>query len=364
MKKSEIATIISRHPEISYEEGWRQALQAGLAPVDFQSAWAESHGPNPKGDPDVRIREMVREMKRVVGKGRALWEWKAHFAEKGIAGAECELAYELSDAKEALGSLSTHWMRRMATLLVVLSVAFGLWLGGRAEGSSVAGFLWTLLSLVAYFVCFLALGAQFRGNALKIVEHELAAEPLDPSEWLAKWKADGFGFLGMSGCRLTRLSRIRYRGKATYFGEYVHREGEGAYTYSVSRFLVAQELGKKLPGVHCVHEWRTTTSVFNSPIPTGGKAFDSAFTTFSGNAPAALALLGKGASRIMAEKGSLGSIKSFEAVGDTSVFLFAPIALQTDIRFTGPIVRFNDYQRIKNAIIDYLDLAARINDTL
>jgi len=362
MEKSDIAEIIKIHPEISYEEGWRQALQAGLCRIDFESAWLTARGSEAKDDPDQKVMEIQREMRKSGQKEWALSDWKVHFAGKKLKDGECELAFALLRAREALGPLSTIWMRWMATPLVALSIAFGLWLGGRSEGSSVSGILWTIFSLFAYFGCFLALGAQFRGNALKLVEHELGVEPLDPEEWLSKWKGEGFGFLGVPECHLARLSQVRYKGRTTYFGEYVHREGQGAYSYPVSRFLVAQEVGKKFPGIHCVREWRTSTSLFNSPLRTGNEAFEKIFTSFSEDGEGALALLAGGTANRLVEAGE--SIKSFEGVGNTSILLFAPIQFQTDIRFAGPVVRFGDYQRIKKGILDHLELAANINDTL
>ncbi len=303
-------------------------------------------------------------MRKAGHKEWALSDWKVFFAGKKLKDDECELAYALLHAREALGPLSTVWMRWMATPLVVFSVVFGLWLGGRSEGNSVAGVAWTLLSLIAYFGCFLALGAQFRGNALKLVEYELGVEPLDQEEWLSKWKGEGFGFLGNPECKLTHLVRVRHGTRTTYLGEYVHREGQGAYTYPVSRFLVAQEFVKRLPGVHCVREWRTSSSLFKSPFHTGNAAFEKVFTSFSEDIPGALALLGRGASALLVEGEGQETVKSFEAVGNTSILLLAPIVLQTDIRFSGPVVRFYDYQRIKKGIQDRLELATRINDSL
>ena len=364
MKKSEIATIIKSHPEISYEEGWRQALQAGLCRVDFESAWTTARGSKAKDDPDWRIHEIQREMRKLGKKEWALADWKVYFAKKRVRDAECELAFALFHAQKTLGPLSTLWMRRMATLLVILSVAFGFWLGGRSEGSSVMGVSWTLFSLIAYFGCFLVLGAQFRGNAHKLVEHELGVESLNPEEWLARWRGEGFGFLGSPNGALIHLVRARHGGRTTYFGEYIHREGEGAHGTPISRFLVAQEFGKRLPGVHCVREWRLSTSAFKSPLKTGNEAFEKVFTSFSEDGPGALALLAAGTANRLVERPAQESVRSFEAIGGTSILLFAPIPLQTDIRFSGPMVRFSDYQRIKKGILDHLELAARIIDTL
>jgi hypothetical protein len=364
MKKSEIADIIKEHPEISYEEGWRQALQAGLCRVDFEGAWAAARESKAMDDPDRRIQEILKEMRKSGKKEWALADWKTVFAGKGIDDAECELAFALSRAQKALGPLSTVWMRRMATLLVILSIAFGLWLGGKSEGGSVMGVAWTLFSLIAYVGCFLALGAQFRESAHKLVLHELGVESLNSEEWHSKWKGEGFEFLGNSNATLTHLVRIRHGGRTTYFGEYVHREGKGAYSGAISRFLVAQEVGKPLPGVHCIREWKIPTASFKSPLKTGNEAFERVFTSFSEDASGAVALLSRGAANCLVEKAARESVRSFEAIGDTSILLLAPIPLQTDIRFSGPMVRFSDYQRIKKGILDHLDLAAGIINTL
>ena len=96
MADNSVADIIKSHSDLSYDQAWDQACQAGVSLKDFDQAWVKIRGAQKVGEHDRRVQEIVKEIRKLGEETKTREEWKAYFKAKGYLDDECDLGYVLN----------------------------------------------------------------------------------------------------------------------------------------------------------------------------------------------------------------------------------------------------------------------------
>jgi len=368
LEKNQIVDIIKSNPELPYEEVRRQSLEAGLSRVDFDGAWVEAH-PEEKGvtENDRHVREIGDEINRVGVETKTREEWKTYFKAKGYGDDECDLGYILSGAKINYGPFSPKWMLFWALFASLLIFALIFWLlfwshGVRfGERADIRTFIFSGAPIILYLS---SLTSQFQKYCWKVIEHDFGAKgDVDPNGKFAQWKKGGAEFLGISSERVEKLFSLVYDQRETYFGSYVYWVQSGKHRRKVERFMIAQKTRQSFPHARCVRPMEDH-SFLRKKIQLEGVDFNAQYHVYSEKPVDAFYVFNPRVMSALLDQDIVKTVKSFETAQDWIVIVFEQVGMSTGIRFGGPVIRFDDYQKVKRNLLRHLDLATDINDVL
>lgn len=338
-----------------YSQVKSQAKEAGLSSDEFEESWRVAKL-DKSVDNDKRVVEIKNEIKKALKSGKTLKEWKKYFMEKGYLDDEVDLGYVLADAKINYGPLPP---KATVILIIALSVAltviffkyfnepFGIYIG--------------IVLLVAYFAW---LGGQVRKYSDKVIQHDFNAKK-KPSTYMLfnEWKGKGSDLLHYPSSKITSLFEMQYDGRLTYFGEYQYTTGSGKSRTTHHYSFIAQKAHKDLPLVHCFRPWMDR-SFFRKEVHLEGRDFNKKYNIYADKPTDAFYVFNPRVMNAMLEEEVVKDLKSFETVGDMILMSFSQASLQTGIHFKGPIIKFDNYQKVKKKMLHRLDLASDINDSL
>lgn len=368
MDKGPIINIIKGHPELPYEEVRRQAMEAGLTRGDFDNAWAEVH-PEEKGitDNDRHVREIGAEINTLGVETKTREEWKAYFKAKGFGDDECDLGYVLSGAKINYGPFSPKWMLLSVFLLSAVLLAIIVWWVyysyGARMGEKTDGRIFTIpiMPIILYFA---SLSHQFQKYCWKVIEHDFGAKSeVDPGAMIRQWKTSGAEFLGISNATIEKLFKLQYDNRETYFGSYVYWVQSGKHRRKVEKFVIVQRTKRPYPHARCVRP-AEDKSFLRKKVQLEGVDFNAKYNVYSEKPVDAFYVFNPRVMMALLDTEILKTVKMFETAGEWITVVFEQVGMSTGIRFGGPVIRYDDYHKVKHNLLRHLDLASDINDVL
>ena len=368
IEKAQIVDVIRQNPALPYEEVRSQALESGLSRVDFDGAWAEVH-PEEKGmaENDHHVRSIGDEINRAGVETKTREEWKTVFKAKGFGDDECDLGYVLSGAKIDYGPFSPKWMLFWVALASVAIFAAAYWWVFMSYGARMGEKSDLRIFFVAgtpLFLYFASLSSQFQKYCWKVIEYDFGAKAeVDPNGKFAQWKKGGAEFLGVSSGRVEKLFGLVYDKRETYFGSYVYWVQSGKHRRKVERFMIAQRTRQVFPHARCVKPMEDR-SFLRSKVQLEGRDFNAKYNVYAEKPVDAFYVFNPRVMSALLDQDILKTVKSFETAEDWIVLVFEQVGMSTGIRFGGPVMRYDDYQKVKRGLLRHLDLATDINDVL
>jgi hypothetical protein len=352
---NKIIDIIKAHQHMPYSQVKSQAKEAGLSSEEFEESWREAKL-DKSVDNDRRVIEIKNEIKKAKKSTKNLKDWKEYFMEKGYLDDEVDLGFVLADAKINYGPLPPK-----VTVGLIIALAVGLSAYTIIYLDEPFGIHIGIVFLVAYFGW---LGSQVRKYSDKVIQHDFSAKK-KPSTYMLfnEWKGMGSDLLHYPSSKITSLFEMQYDGRLTYFGEYQYTTGSGKNRKTHHYSFIAQKAHKELPLVHCFRPWMDR-SFFRKEVHLEGRDFNKKYNIYADNPTDAFYVFNPRVMHAMLEEEIVKDLKSFETVGDMILMSFSRASLQTGIHFKGPIIKFDNYQKVKQKMLHRLDLASDINDNL
>jgi len=367
LDNSQAISLIKTHPELPYEEVRRQAMDSGMSRIDFDGAWAEAY-PEEKGltEHDHKVSEIGAEIGRLGIDTKTREAWKAYFKAKGYGDDECDLGLVLSGAKINYGPLAAKWMLFWSIAACGVVLFAMQWLmrsqsGELSGGANLASLVFSTVPLLIYLGF---LSKQFQKFCWKVIEDDFGArsEP-DPGAWMSQWKAAGAQFLGMPNAVLENLHKITYDSRETYFGFYSFFVRTGKSRTKVEKFMVVQRARQVYPCASCIRP-KQEGPVSRKKVQLEGVDFGVKFKVYSEKPADAFYVFNPRVMSALLDPEILKTLNSFETAGDWIVLTFQGILIDTGIHLSGPVIRYEDYQKTKRLLLHHLDLATDINDVL
>jgi len=389
MADNSIADTIKSHPDLSYDQAWDQACQAGVPLKDFDQAWVKVRGAQKVGEHDRRAQEIIEEIRKLGEETKTREEWKAYFKAKGYLDDECDLGYVLNYSKVDYGAFPPKLTITVLSALFLLSAVGVAMVGGKMGFPSLTSFniesrwlremLGYLTLIPLFFMCALGgylsyLQRQFKGCAWKVLESDFSAKMVVGSMWkYDEWRKQGAQLFGVDDAGVSLLFGLPYDNRETCFGVYEtytyvqYRAGRNgplrAKKIKTPYFMIAQKTRQKYPWAHCVNRSLSSIS-FGKDIALEGVDFNHQYRIAADRPTDAFYVFNPRVMSALLDPMVCASLITFETAGDWIFLVFSPLPTDTGMHFGGPAVRYADYQRVKFLLLHHLDLATSLNDVL
>jgi hypothetical protein len=395
MAETSIADTLRAYPDLSYDEAWGQACEAGVPLKDFDQAWVKVRGTQKVGEHDRRVQGVIEEIRKLGEETKTREEWKAYFKAKGYLDDECDMGYVLNYSKVDYGVFSPKVTIPLLSFLSLVSILGVMWLAWQVKEAALqpdlssyelrqtvrGGFTITQYAMLVpiFFVgCLLAylasLNRQFKGCSWKVMEADFSAKMVVGSMWkFDEWRKQGAQFFGVEDAGIGELFGMTYDNRETCFGtyetyhyfEYGGNKTEPPTFKKIKKpyFLIAQKTRQKYPWTHCVNRSMSSVSL-GKDVRLEGVDFNRQYHVSADRPEDAFYVLNPRVMAALLDPLVCASLITFETVEDWIFLVFNPLPIDTGMHFGGPVVRYADYQRVKFLLLHHLDLATNINDVL
>ena len=305
-------------------------------------------------DHDARILEIQKVIKSLGVESKTREEFKNDFKSQGYEDDECDLGYELVNAKLQTGPFSYGKTMIILTIITVLLIVFAR----------------SFLGFILILIYFAYIQIQRTNYFKKILLNDFGARKLEKEErdhLIKKWEENKSYILDMPEGKMDDIFEIEYDKRKTYWADYHYVIGSGKHKKIIELLITVQSLKRPLPPIHCYRKSMQSEDIWHwaGNVEMESVEFNKKYNTrFLNHGEDAFYVLNPRVMVSLLEEKHVEKIKFMEILGSEVMVGSGSLKIGGKIRAKGPIIKYDEYKKAKDQLIACLDIMTNVNDVL